>query len=62
MGSHEISADASEQTLDAFIALSQSLRWQHVPQSTRASVRRELLDYLGAAIAGRAAAGLPTWL
>ena len=31
-------------------------------QSTRASVRRELLDYLGAAIAGRAAAGLPAWL
>ena len=31
-------------------------------EATRASVRRELLDYLGAAIAGRAAAGLPRWL
>jgi hypothetical protein len=41
---------------------SQSLRWEHVPQTTRASVRRELLDYLGAAVAGRAAAGLPAWL
>ncbi len=53
---------APEQTLDAFIELSQSLRWERVPQATRASVRRELLDYLGAAIAGRAAAGLPRWL
>ena len=43
---------APEQTLDAFIALSQSLRWDHVPEATRANVRRELLDYLGAAIAG----------
>jgi 2-methylcitrate dehydratase PrpD len=53
---------APEQTLDAFIDLSQALRWEQVPQATRASVRRELLDYLGAAIAGRAAAGLPQWL
>jgi 2-methylcitrate dehydratase PrpD len=52
----------SETTLDAFIDLSQTLRWDHVPEATRASVRRELLDYLGAAIAGRAAAGLPRWL
>jgi 2-methylcitrate dehydratase PrpD len=53
---------APEQTLDAFIELSQTLRWEQVPQATRTSVRRELLDYLGAAIAGRAAAGLPRWL
>jgi 2-methylcitrate dehydratase PrpD len=33
-----------------------------VQESTRASVKRELLDYLGAAVAGRAAAGLPAWL
>ena len=50
---------APEQTLDAFIKLSQTLRWDQVPETTRASVRRELLDYLGAAIAGRAAAGMP---
>lgn len=62
MGSHEISAGLSEQTLDAFIELSQALRWEQVPQATRISVRRELLDHLGAAIAGRAAAGLPRWL
>lgn len=62
MGAHEISAGSSEQTLDAFINLSQVLRWDQVPEATRASVRRELLDYLGAAIAGRAAAGLPAWL
>lgn len=54
--------EAPELTLDAFIDLSQSLRWAQVPEATRTSVRRELLDYLGAAIAGRAAAGLPPWL
>ena len=53
---------APEHTLDAFIEQSQQLRWENVPQATRASVKRELLDYLGAAIAGRAAAGLPAWL
>ena len=62
MERHTRTATATERTLDAFIALSQSLRWDRVPQTTRASVRRELLDYLGAAIAGRAAAGLPKWL
>lgn len=53
---------APEQTFDAFIELSQALSWEQVPQATRASVRRELLDHIGAAIAGRAAAGLPRWL
>src|SRR5215210_406293 len=62
MGSAQVEVQAAEQTLDAFIALSQALRWENVPQATRASVRKELLDYLGAAIAGRAAAGLPRWL
>ena len=62
MGSNLSASTAREQTLDAFIELSQALRWEQVPQATRASVRRELLDYLGAAIAGRAAAGLPRWL
>jgi 2-methylcitrate dehydratase PrpD len=62
MDSHVISAGRSEQTLDAFIEFSQALRWEQVPQATRGSVRRELLDHLGAAIAGRAAAGLPRWL
>ena len=54
--------ETPEQTLDAFIALSQTLRWDRVPPATQHSVRRELLDYLGAAIAGRAAAGMPPWL
>jgi 2-methylcitrate dehydratase PrpD len=62
MGSNLNGVAAPEQTLDAFIEHSQQLRWDRVPQSTRASVKRELLDYLGAAIAGRAAAGLPAWL
>jgi 2-methylcitrate dehydratase PrpD len=62
MGWHESPAGAPERVLDAFIGLSQRLRWDEVPQATRASLRRELLDHLGAAIAGRAVAGLPQWL
>jgi 2-methylcitrate dehydratase PrpD len=62
MGSTHVGIQASERTLDAFIDLSQRLRWEHVPEATRASVRRELLDWIGAAIAGRAATGLPPWL
>src|ERR671913_588798 len=62
MDRHPTAHVQPERTLDAFIELSQRLRWEHVPEATRASVRRELLDYLGAAIAGRAAAGLPRWL
>ena len=37
-------APEKEQTIDAFIQLSQSLRWDHVPEATRVNVRRELLD------------------
>jgi 2-methylcitrate dehydratase PrpD len=56
-----LSAD-SEPLLRAFIELSRTMRWDSVAATTRASVRRELLDYLGAAVAGRAAAGRPRWL
>lgn len=62
MGNSRTDSGATEQTVDAFVELSQSLRWENVSAATKTSVRRELLDYLGAAIAGRAAAGLPAWL
>lgn len=62
MGSNLTGIASAEHTLDAFINLSQTLRWEQVPEVTRASVRRELLDYFGASIAGRAAAGIPAWL
>ncbi len=62
MGSTPSGIASREHTLDTFIAQSQQLRWDRVPPRTRASVKRELLDYLGASIAGRAAAGLPAWL
>jgi 2-methylcitrate dehydratase PrpD len=62
MGSSISGISAREHTLDAFIEHSQHLRWDRVAAATRASVKRELLDYLGAAIAGRAAAGIPAWL
>jgi 2-methylcitrate dehydratase PrpD len=52
----------SEPVLDAFIDLSQRLRWSDVPAGTRAMVKRELMDWVGAAIAGRAAMGMPPWL
>ena len=53
---------AAEPTLDAFIDWSQRLRWDTLPGTARAMLKRELLDYLGAAIAGRAVAGMPPWL
>jgi 2-methylcitrate dehydratase PrpD len=56
------SASAREPTLDAFIALSQRLRWNEVPRVTQHTLKRELLDYIGAAVAGRAAMGVPAWL
>ena len=62
MGSNLDCAAQTEHTLDAFIEHSRGLRWNAVAQATRDMVKRELLDYLGAAIAGRAAAGLPAWL
>ena len=52
----------AEPTLDSFIGWSQRLRWDALPGATRAMVKQELLDYLGAAIAGRAVAGMPPWL
>lgn len=55
-------AQTAEPTLDSFIDWSQRLRWEALPAATRAMVKQELLDYLGAAIAGRAVAGVPPWL
>ena len=46
-----------EPMLEAFIEQAQHLRWDQVPAATRAMVKRELLDYIGAAIAGRASGG-----
>src|SRR3954471_8146098 len=56
------STNAREPTIDAFIALSQRLRWNEVPWVTQHTLKRELLDYIGAAVAGRAAMGMPAWL
>lgn len=53
---------AAEPTLVAFIDWSQRMRWNTLPGATRAMLKRELLDYLGAAIAGRAVTGMPPWL
>lgn len=51
-----------EPVLDAFIELSEKLRWKALPEATRAMLKIELLDYLGGAVAGRAVTGMPKWL
>ncbi len=55
-------ASQAEPVFDAFVAWSQQLSWSSVPEATRVMLKRELLDYLGAAIAGRAVVGMPQWL
>ena len=51
-----------EPALDAFIDWAERLSWDDVPRATQRMVKYELLDYLGAAIAGRGVAGMPRWL
>ena len=51
-----------EPVLDPFIVWSQSIQWEQIPKSTRTMVKRELLDYIGGAIGGRAVEGIPAWL
>ena len=62
MAGHDIRTDAAEPVFDAFSGMSQSLHWEALPERTRTNLRRELLDYFGAAVAGRKAAGMPAWL
>lgn len=52
----------NEPVFDAFIDYAGRMRWSELRAATRHAVKRELLDYFGAAIAGRAAAGMPAWL
>jgi len=61
-GHTDSNAAQGEPVIDAFINLSRSLRWKDVAATTQANVRRELLDWTGAAIAGRHARGIPGWL
>jgi len=56
------SNSGTDPVLEPFIEWSQSIRWDAVPEATRTVIRRELLDYLGGAIAGRAVVGMPAWL
>lgn len=51
-----------EPALDACLEWARRLAWDAVPKITQRMLKRELLDYLGAAIAGRAVAGMPRWL
>ncbi len=60
--SHSVAKSTAEPLLDAFIDMSKRLRWGALPESTRAMLKLELLDYLGGAIAGRAVIGMPKWL
>ena len=58
----EASSTVAEPILDQFSEWSRQITWDTVPAATRAMVKRELLDYLGGAIAGRAVVGMPPWL
>ncbi|MCC7485722.1 MAG: MmgE/PrpD family protein [Burkholderiales bacterium] len=62
MGTEPSAQKVTEPALDAFIAYAGQARWTTLPAATQSSVRRELLDYIGAAVAGRAAMGMPAWL
>lgn len=53
---------APERIFEAYLAHALKSRWSTIADGTRLATKRELLDYLGAAIAGRAAAGMPAWL
>lgn len=55
-------APAVDPILDGYVSHAVRSGWNDLPESTRHATRRELLDHLGAAVAGRAAAGLPPWL
>ena len=59
---HATAAAATEPVLDSFSEWSRRMRWDNVPDAIRAMVTRELLDYLGGAIAGRSIVGMPAWL
>lgn len=56
------SPGAAEHLIETYLAHAQKISWNSLADSTRLATRRELLDYVGAAIAGRAAAGMPAWL
>lgn len=53
---------AHERIIETYLAHALKSPWSSIADSTRLATRRELLDYVGAAIAGRAAAGMPAWL
>lgn len=52
----------AEPAVDAVVEWARTVTWESVPAATREMMKRELLDYLGAAIAGRAVIGMPPWL
>ena len=51
-----------EHIIETYLAHALKSRWKTIADSTRLATKRELLDYAGAAVAGRAAAGMPAWL
>lgn len=52
----------SEHVIDAFVEHALRARWTDFSAATQTATKRELLDHLGAAVAGRAAVGMPAWL
>lgn len=52
----------SEPLIEAMLDLAGRLAWSDLPRATRHELKRELLDYIGGMVAGRAVVGLPGWL
>ncbi len=55
-------AQIPDRVIDGYVHHALHSGWHDLPAATRHATRRELLDHLGAAVAGRAAAGMPPWL
>lgn len=57
-----MSATEPDSLAAALAAFASTLRWDSLPEATRAMARREVLDLVGDMAAGRALLGMPSWL
>jgi len=62
MSSHATSSATFDPVLAAFARWRCSVSWPALPEATRRMALEELLDFVGDAVAGRAAVGMPPWL
>jgi 2-methylcitrate dehydratase PrpD len=62
MSSHDSSSANLDPVVAAFARWRCGLVWSALPEATRRMAVDELLDFVGDAVAGRAAVGMPAWL